>query len=95
MDAVIEATAAAKKDKPGSIEVLKKQLDIKDDKIAGVVYDYFMGKVVPQYPAPSVEQFADAKALLGETNAKILTVDVAKLIDGTYVKSSQDRGIGK
>ena len=95
LDAVIEATAAAKKDRAGSLEVLKKQLDIKDDKIAIAVYDYFMGKVIPQYPTPSAEQFADAKALLGESNAKVLAVDATKFVDASFVKSSQDRGIGK
>jgi NitT/TauT family transport system substrate-binding protein len=95
VDAVIEATAAAKKDKPGSLDVIKKQLDIKDDKIASTVYDYFMTKVVPQYPTPSADQFTDAKALLGLSNAKILTVDATKFVDATFVKSSQDRNIGK
>ena len=95
LDAIIEATAAAKKDRAGSLEVLKKQLDIKDDKIAGAVYDYFMGKVVPQYPTPSAEQFADAKALLGESNAKVLAVDASKFVDASFVKSSQDRGVAK
>lgn len=95
VDAVIEATAAAKKDRAGSLDVVKKQLDIKDDKIAAAVYDYFMGKVVPQYPTPSADQFTDSKSILAESNAKILTVDAAKFVDASFVKSSQDRGIGK
>jgi NitT/TauT family transport system substrate-binding protein len=95
IDAVIAATAAAKKDKPGSIEVLKKQLDIKDDKIAGIVYDFFIGGLVPVYPTPAAEQFTDAKGLLGETNAKVAALDVTKIIDASYVKSAQDRGVGK
>ena len=95
IDAIVTATAAAKKDKPGSVEVLKKQLDIKDDKVAGVVYDFFIAGMVPIYPMPTAEQFADAKALLGETNAKVLALDLAKLPDASYVKSAQDRNVGK
>lgn len=95
IDAVIEATAAAKKDKPGSIEVLKKQLDLKDDKVAAAVYDFFIGGLVPVYPTPTAEHFADAKALLGETNSKVLALDLTKIPDPSFVKSAQDRGIGK
>lgn len=95
MDALIESIAAAKKDRPGALEVIKKQLDLKDDEIAIAEYDYFMGKVVPTYPYARPEMFNDAIKVLSETNSKVLTVVPAKFVNRSIVESSETRGIGK
>lgn len=95
IDATVESIATAKKDRPGSIEVIKKQLDLKDDTLAGIEYDYFMGTVVQTYPYATVVQFKAAQDLLAKTDAKVGTVDVAKMIDSSMLKDAEKRGVGK
>jgi len=95
MDATVASIAAAKKDRAGAIEVIKKQLDLKDDKIAAIEYDYFMGSVVATYPYATVAQFKAAQDLLAKTDAKVATVDVAKMIDVSMLKDAEKREVGK
>jgi hypothetical protein len=47
--------------------VVKAQLRLDDDRVAEVIYDYFMGNVVPSVPVPTPEQFAETINLLAES----------------------------
>ena len=98
IDATVIARARMAKDKAGSLEVIKKYFKITEDESPTHAYNFFIAgatPVTPVYPAPSVEQFKDAVAILGPDNDKIKTVDVTKLIDTTFVKSSQERKLGQ
>jgi NitT/TauT family transport system substrate-binding protein len=97
VDATVIARARMAKDKDGSIAVLKKYFKLTEDEAPTHAYNFFIGAaspVTPLYPAPAVEQFKDAVAILGADNDKIKGVDISKMIDTSLVKSAQDRKLG-
>jgi NitT/TauT family transport system substrate-binding protein len=96
MDSLVQSIVAIKADRPGAIEVLKKQLKLDDDKVAGVLYDYFFGQnVVPSNPVVSADQFADGIALLATSNDKLQDFSMEKYVDTSFLASSVSRGLDK
>jgi ABC-type nitrate/sulfonate/bicarbonate transport system substrate-binding protein len=95
VDAVVEGIAKAKRDRSGAMSVLKAQLKLEDDKVVAATYDYFMGKVVPNLPLPTPEQFAESVSLLSERNEKVKGFDISKYLDPSFVKSAEARGLDK
>jgi len=57
-------------------------------------YDFFMNEVTVPYLYPEVTQFKDAVEILGKTNDKIKTVDIARMLDRSFMQSAQDRKLG-
>jgi hypothetical protein len=53
-----------------------------------------MNEVTVPYLYPEVTQFKDAVEILGKTNDKIKTVDIAKMLDRSFMQSAQDRKLG-
>ena len=97
IDATVVARAKMAKDKDGAITVLKKYF--KSDNTASMekAYTFFISgntPVTPVYPAITVDQFKDAVTILGADNDKIKSVDLAKMIDTSFVKNAQDRKLG-
>jgi ABC-type nitrate/sulfonate/bicarbonate transport system substrate-binding protein len=84
VDSVIEAIAAEKQDKPGSIALIKKYLKV-EDAAAGADYDYFVGNVIPARPVVSADQFADGIAILAAKNDKLRDFDMTKYIDQSFL----------
>jgi NitT/TauT family transport system substrate-binding protein len=95
VDSVVQGIARARKDKALTIEVLKKYHKSDDTAAMDKTYDFFVNEVIPQYPLPKPEQWADSVAVLGEKNDKIKTFDVSKMLDDSFVKSAQERGVDK
>jgi len=97
IDSTVKARAKMAQDKEGAITVLKKYFKSDDTESMTHAYNFFIAgtaPVTPLYPAPGVEQFKDAIAILGVDNDKIKTVDISKMIDTSFVKSAQDRKLG-
>jgi NitT/TauT family transport system substrate-binding protein len=97
IDATVIARAKMATDKDGSIAVLKKYFKLDENESPAHAYTFFIAgatPVTPVYPAPAVEQFKDAIAILGLDNEKIKAVDISKMIDTSFVKSAQDRKLG-
>jgi ABC-type nitrate/sulfonate/bicarbonate transport system substrate-binding protein len=97
IDATVVARAKMAKDKDGAITVLKKYF--KSDNTASMekAYTFFISgntPVTPVYPAITADQFKDAVSILGADNDKIKSVDLAKMIDTSFVKNAQDRKLG-
>ena len=96
IDATVIARSRMAKDKDGATAVLLKYF--KNDPASNDhAYTFFIGgtsPVTPVYPAPAAEQMKDAVTILGVDNDKIKTVDLAKLLDASFVKSAHDRKIG-
>jgi len=93
VDSIVEATAQEKTDKTGAIAVIKKYLKYDNQADLQATYDYYVGHVFPSLPMPAADQFADVIAQA--TNAKVKAFDASKVIDTSYVKSAQDRGLDK
>ncbi|TMF66480.1 MAG: hypothetical protein E6I20_04030 [Chloroflexi bacterium] len=94
VDSLVLAIAREQKDRTFSIEMIRKWSKIDDPKKAEVTYDFY-AKIHPALPYPKVEQFADSKALLGVTNERVRSFDVAKILDDSLLRSAADRGLDK
>jgi NitT/TauT family transport system substrate-binding protein len=88
MDSLVQAIAAEKDDRPGSIALIKQYLKLSDDKVANVLYDYFVGKVIPANPTVSASQFVDGTAVLATQNDKMKGFDMSKYVDGSYLQNA-------
>jgi ABC-type nitrate/sulfonate/bicarbonate transport system substrate-binding protein len=95
VDALVQATARAKKDAAFMIDVEKKYFKSDDDAAMQATYDYFIGEVAPSLPFPKPEQFDDALAELGKKNEKIRGVEISKILDPSFVQSAADRGVDR
>jgi hypothetical protein len=82
------------KDRPFALDLLKKWSKIEDPKKAAATYEFYLKVHVP-LPYAKVELFADSKTLLGATNEKVKTFDVASMLDDSLLKSAADRGLDK
>jgi ABC-type nitrate/sulfonate/bicarbonate transport system substrate-binding protein len=94
VDALVEATARARRDRELGLTTLRKNLKTEDERALVTTYDYFSQHVVAALPFPRPEQFADAAAELGENNPNIRSFDVARMLDPSFVQSAADRGLG-
>lgn len=95
IDAEIEAIAAAKKDKAGTIKVMSKLLKIEDQDALGQAYDFYVGQIMPIYPHLEVAAFNYTKETLSATNPAVKSLDVTKAIDDSFVADAEKRGVGK
>lgn len=95
VDAEVEATARAKKDKEFVLNILRKYDKLDDPALLEDAYNFYTFNVAPSLPYPKPEQFTDTIAQLSQTNAHIKSVDLSKLLDDSFVKSAADRGLDK
>ena len=93
VDSLVEAATHLKQDKPGSIAVLKKYFKSDDDAVMEAAYDFFANEVTPSLPYPKPEHFSDAVTQLSANNPRIAQVDLASLLDPSFVQSAADRGL--
>lgn len=94
IDSIIEAIAREKKDKDYAVKVLGQNLKSDDTVALTASYNLYSVDVLPQYPYPKPDQFADAKDILGRTNEKVKNFDVTKILDDSFVKSAASRKVG-
>jgi NitT/TauT family transport system substrate-binding protein len=95
VDSLVQGMVKAKKDKPYTVKVLKTYFKSDNDHAMSVAYDFFVGEVLPVLPYPETVQFEAGQRVLGAKTPKVLTVDVGKLIDRSYVKSAADRKVDR
>jgi len=95
IDAEIEAIAAAKKDKPGTIKVMQKLLKVEDQDALSQAYDFYVSQIMPVYPHLDVAAFNYTRDTLAATNAAVKGMDVTKAIDDSFVADAEKRGVGK
>lgn len=93
IDALVQAIARAKTDKPFTVGVLKKYFASDDEEAMSGTYDFFTHEVLPAQPYPRIEQFSNVLAVLGPKNDKLKSVDVGKIVDASFVQSAVDRGL--
>lgn len=95
IDSEIEAIAAAKKDKAGTIKVMQKLLKIEDQDALGQAYDFYVGQIMPTYPHVAADTFSYTKETLSATNPAVKTLDVTKAFDDSFVADAEKRAVGK
>ena len=95
VDSIVQAIAKARADKAATIAALKKYLKSDDDKGMQAAYDWYVGTVLKDPPTPTAAQLAGIQEVVAKFNDKVRTVDPAKIIDDSFVKSALDRGLLK
>lgn len=96
VDAEVEGIARWRKDKAYDLQILRKYLKMDDETLLNASYEYAVRpELTPSLPYPKPEHFTDSIAILGQKNAELAKVDVAKYLDGSFVKSAEDRGLSK
>jgi NitT/TauT family transport system substrate-binding protein len=95
IDSIVQAVAIAKKDRAQTVSVFKKYFKSEDEKELGQAADFFTKEVLPSLPYPQPEQFVDAKTVLGRKNEKVRNLDVASILDPSFVKSAATRKLDK
>jgi NitT/TauT family transport system substrate-binding protein len=93
IDGTIQGVVREKRDKAAGIASLKKWLKLDDQDALNQTWDYYANSVHTTQPYPTREQFVDAQAVLGKLNPKVLSYDIAKLLDPSLVKSAVDRNV--
>jgi len=94
IDSITIARVKMKADKAGATAVLGKYFKLDNQAALDAAYDFFMNEVTTPYLFPDVTQFKDAVDILGKTNDKIKSVDIAKMLDKSFIQSAQDRKLG-
>jgi ABC-type nitrate/sulfonate/bicarbonate transport system substrate-binding protein len=94
VDSLVQAIAALKKDKPGGMEILRREMKVDDQATLSRTFDYAVG-LFPDLPYARAEHLADSVRVLGAKNEKIRAFDLSKMLDESFVKSAADRGLNK
>jgi NitT/TauT family transport system substrate-binding protein len=95
VDSIVQAIARARADRPGTIAALKKYLKSDDDKGMQAAYEWYVLTVLKDPPIPTAAQLAGIQEVVAKFNDKVKTVDPAKIVDDSFVKSALDRGLLK
>jgi NitT/TauT family transport system substrate-binding protein len=96
VDALLEGIARVHSDRPLAIELLKSNLNLEADEDLNATYDYYTRpELMPSLPYPRAEQFADTLAILGKTDERLPKLDMAALLDPSFIKSAEARGVAK
>lgn len=95
IDSIVEAINREKQDKTFAVSVLQKYMKSTDSSLMGAAYDFYAKEVLQQPPYSSAAQFTESQSVLGEKSPKVLSYELAKLYDNSYVKSAVDRGLTK
>jgi NitT/TauT family transport system substrate-binding protein len=94
VDSLIQAIVAMKKDKPGTLPVMQKLLNVTDQDALSQTYDYYVTQIFPVYPTVAPKEWLYSRDELAKSNAAVKDLDVTKVIDNTFVKNAQDRKVG-
>jgi NitT/TauT family transport system substrate-binding protein len=92
VDSIVESIALVKRDKPATVEVIKKYLETTNPVEIDYIYDYF-SRILLSRPVPKPELFADMIESMAETNQKVRGFDITKLTDTSFVESAVSRGL--
>jgi NitT/TauT family transport system substrate-binding protein len=95
VDSIVQGIAKARADRAGTIAALKKYLKTDDDKGMQAAYDWYVGTVLKDPPLPTAAQLAAIQEVVAKFNDKVRTVDPAKIVDDSFVRSALDRGLLK
>jgi len=94
VDSLVQAIVAMKKDKPGTLPVMQKLLNVTDQDALSETYDYYVAQIFPIYPEVTPDAWNYSRDELAKTNAAVKGLDVTKVIDNTFVKDAQTRKLG-
>jgi hypothetical protein len=68
---------------------MSQHLGVKDKTELDFTYDFYTKEVVRSEPMPQAAQLESNIAALSASNAKVTTVDVAAMVDPSFVKNAE------
>lgn len=94
VDSIIEGIKLTKTNKDLAIATYKKHTKNDNQALAEDAWNYYT-PILPAMPHPTIDQFKETVAILGELNPKVNNVDLKTFIDDSFVKDAEARGLGK
>ena len=95
VDSIVQAIARMKSDRALTEGVIKKELKTDDADAVAETYKFSTEEIFPDYPHPTVEQLAESADILGAKDPAVKNLDLATVIDDSFVKSAEARGVAK
>ena len=97
IDAIVQTVAKTRADKPLAVSVMKKWFKSEDEELMASIYDAYTSTGLWPAGAPyaTAAMFDDAKETVGATEPKVRDLDLSKMIDSSFVKSAEERGLTK
>lgn len=89
-DALIEALHREKTDRAFTEKEMEKYMHVKSKAVADFTYDFYAKEIAPSIPMPEAKQLEQAKKALSITNPKVKNVDLAAMIDQSFVRKAAE-----
>lgn len=89
LSAILQAIKKEKSDEAYSEKLLSEHLKVTDPQALKETWQYYAQEVLPSIPTPTAAQLQTSKDELAATNPKVKDVDVAKLVDPSYLQAAQ------
>lgn len=87
--ALLQAIKREKSDETYAEKILSEHLKVTDPAALKETWQYYAQEVLPDVPTPTAAQLQTSKDELAANNPKVKSVDVAKLVDTSYLKAAQ------
>lgn len=88
MTALLQAIKREKTDEAYAEKILSEHLKVNDQRTLKETWQYYANEVLPDVPTPTTEQLRTSKDALAATNPKVKNVDVATLVDPSYLQAA-------
>jgi NitT/TauT family transport system substrate-binding protein len=88
MTAILEAIALQKRDRALTEGVMEKYLKLSDREQLDTTYDFFVGKLMPDVPTVSTDQFGQAIDTIAEKDPSIRNLDLSRLVDTSFLQAA-------
>jgi NitT/TauT family transport system substrate-binding protein len=95
IDGVVQGVARTKNDRAYAAQELAKYMKLDNGDDIKRAIDYGAENLWASQPTIKKEDFADAVAVLSDTNPKVKDFDVSKILDNSLVESAIQRGLDK
>jgi NitT/TauT family transport system substrate-binding protein len=89
VDALVEAAGREKSDRMLAESAMREHLGIKDQAALDFTYDFYSKEVLPAGLTPQTAQIASNVEALAASNPKVKTVDVAAMVNQSFVRNAQ------
>jgi hypothetical protein len=95
VDAVVEALHREKSDRAYAESEISKHLGVKDKGELDFTYDFYVNELLAPEPMPNVAQIKGDVDALVASNPKVKNIDIAGMVDQSFVENAVKRQAAK
>jgi NitT/TauT family transport system substrate-binding protein len=95
INAVVEALHREKSDRDYAESEITKHLGVKDKAALDFTYDFYVNEILAPEPMPEEAQIKGDTDVLAVSNPKVKNLDIASMLDQSFVKDAAKRQAGK